>query len=62
MVFLVDLPRVDEDSRREANQLTDFGEDLCYFLTAQGLDEKLVASLRNYDFSETKRLGFVHTM
>ena len=49
-------------SEREENKLTEFGEELSYFLRAQGLDETLVKSLRNYDFSETKRMGFVHTM
>ena len=62
MVFLIDLPRIEESSKREENQLTSFGEELCYFLKCQGLDEALVTSLRNYDFSETKRFVFVHTM
>ena len=62
MVFLIDLPRIEDGNKRAANQLTGFGEDLCYFLRAQGLDESLVASLRGFDFSETKRMGFVHTM
>lgn len=39
-----------------------FGEELCYFLMAQGLDKGLVTSLTKYDFSETNRYAFVHTM
>lgn len=64
MVFIIDLPRFENAEQREAQaqRLTPFAEDLFYFLTAQGLDEKLVSSLQNYDFSETKRYGFVHSM
>ena len=62
MVFLIDLPRIADGSKRDGDQLTPFGEDLSYFLAAQGLDEALIESLRNYDFSETSRYGFVHTM
>lgn len=62
MVFLIDLPRIDDPEAREANQLTPFGDELCYFLRAQGLDEKLIRSLAKYDFSETARYGFTHSM
>ncbi len=62
MVFIIDLPKFDDPHRRASSKLTAFGEDLSYFLTAQGMDEKLVNSLGNYDFSETSRYGFVHTM
>jgi hypothetical protein len=60
VVFLIDLPRLEQVGRQES--LTPFGEDLCYFLRAQGLEDGLVDSLRYYDFSETENLGFVHTM
>lgn len=62
MVFIIDLPKFQSAEERDAQKLTPFGEELSYFLLAQGLDEKLVGSLRNYDFSETSRYGFVHTM
>lgn len=62
MVFLIDLPRIEDPAQRAANVLTPFGDELQFFLKAQGIDEKMVASLRNYDFSETSRYGFVHTM
>jgi hypothetical protein len=61
MVFLIDLPRIEDQESREANVLTPFGEDLCYFLQAQGVDDGLVRSLVKYDFSETKTYGFVHS-
>ncbi|KAI1431601.1 tyrosyl-DNA phosphodiesterase-domain-containing protein [Xylaria sp. CBS 124048] len=58
MVFLIDLP-----AKKEASKpLTAFGQELCYFLEACGLDEGLVGSLSKYDFSETERYRFIHTI
>ncbi|KAK0673822.1 tyrosyl-DNA phosphodiesterase-domain-containing protein [Cercophora samala] len=65
MVFLIDLPKFKNTEERDAVQgggLTSFGEDLLYFLMAQGVDPLLINSLRAYDFSETRRYGFVHTI
>ncbi|GKT43795.1 uncharacterized protein ColSpa_03976 [Colletotrichum spaethianum] len=39
-----------------------FGTELRRFLRALGLDEKLVKSLDNYNFSETSRYGFIHSI
>ncbi|KAG8161829.1 hypothetical protein KVR01_008816 [Diaporthe batatas] len=62
MVFLIDLPRIDSPARVAANALTHFGAELQFFLERQGVDGKMVNSLRNYDFSETSRYGFIHTI
>ncbi|KAL7627110.1 hypothetical protein AAE478_003886 [Parahypoxylon ruwenzoriense] len=62
IVFLIDLPRIDDPKLRSSNKLNQFGEELCYFLRAQGLSESLVNSLENYDFSETDRYRFVHSI
>lgn len=62
MVFIIDLPRLDSAEQREEQTLTPFAEELFYFLRMQTLDEKLISSLTNYDFSETSRYGFVHSM
>lgn len=62
VVYIIDLPPAGDLSEPEDKTLTPFGEDLCYFLKAQGLNESLIKSLRKYDFSETSRYGFVHTM
>ncbi|KAK7963670.1 tyrosyl-DNA phosphodiesterase domain-containing protein [Apiospora saccharicola] len=62
IVFIIDLPKVQTPEAAAANKLTMFGEELCYFLTAQGLDKGLVTSLTKYDFSETNRYAFVHTI
>ncbi|KAI0399043.1 tyrosyl-DNA phosphodiesterase-domain-containing protein [Xylaria palmicola] len=58
MVFLIDLPATNDPE----NQLGVFGEELCYFLTASGLDESLVKSLSKYDFAETNQYRFIHTI
>ncbi|KAI3530544.1 ubiquitin interaction domain-containing protein [Colletotrichum abscissum] len=57
MIFLIDLPRLNGPPIE-----TSFGTELRRFLRALGLDDKLVKSLDNYDFSETSRYGFVHSM
>ena len=59
MVFLIDLPPLEEDASFSP---TSFSTELFRFLRAIGLDDKLVSTLEKYDFSETKRYGFVHTM
>ncbi|KAM7192670.1 tyrosyl-DNA phosphodiesterase 1 [Naviculisporaceae sp. PSN 640] len=61
MVFIIDLPKL-EGPNQERATLTTFGQDLSYFLTEQGLDDRLVESLKKYDFSETERYGFVHSI
>ncbi|KAK8030657.1 ubiquitin interaction domain-containing protein [Apiospora arundinis] len=62
VVFIIDLPKVQTPEAAAANKLTTFGEELCYFLTAQGLDKGLVTSLMKYDFTETDRYAFIHTI
>jgi hypothetical protein len=62
MVFIIDIPKFATAEEREAQRITPFAEELLYFLRAQGLDEKLVNSFLNYDFAETSRYRFVHTM
>jgi hypothetical protein len=59
MLFLIDLPRLADPSD---HRHTRFSEELVRFLEASGVDEKLISSLSNYDFSRTERLAFVHTM
>jgi hypothetical protein len=62
MVFIIDLPKIEDAGRLAVNKLTPFGEDLTHFLEAQGVDDGLIRSLAKYDFSETARYGFVHSM
>lgn len=60
-MFLIDLPKLPKGSSVEGTG-TPFMEDLSYFLAAQGVDAAMVQSLRSYDFSETARYAFVHSM
>lgn len=63
MVFLIDLPLIQDAAQQPTKDtLTPFGEELCFFLQAQGVDGKMISSLRKYDFSETSRYGFIHTI
>ena len=48
MVFLIDLPRIDDPARVASNALTHFGAELQFFLERQGVDGKMVNSLSNY--------------
>lgn len=60
ILFIIDLPALDEPDVTRA--LTPFGEELLYFLKAKQLDDGLIKSLKKYDWTETKRYGFVHSM
>ncbi|KAH8202228.1 hypothetical protein TruAng_003605 [Truncatella angustata] len=62
MVFIIDLPVIEEPDRWATNALTPFGQELVFFLTSQGLEHSLVKSLEKYDFTETSRYAFVHTI
>ncbi|KAI1046292.1 hypothetical protein LB505_008503 [Fusarium chuoi] len=59
MVFLIDLPRLKDPANYRQ---TAFSTELGRFLSATGVGEGMVRSLANYDFSQTKHLGFVYTI
>lgn len=59
MVFLIDLPRLTNSTDHRP---TPFSNGLGRFLRALGVDDSLISSLANYDFAQTKDLGFVYTM
>jgi hypothetical protein len=59
MVFLLDLPRLANSIQHRP---TGFSTDLTRFLRAAGVDDRMVESLSNYDFSNTEGLAFVCTM
>ena len=62
-VFLVDLPRrpLDGQSGSSTHQ-TAFERELVYFLRAMDLEESLIESISDFDFTATKDLAFVHTI
>ncbi|KAL8767691.1 MAG: hypothetical protein Q9209_005871 [Squamulea sp. 1 TL-2023] len=62
-VFLIDLPRLPiEGTTAAAQQMTNFGKELVYFLQAIGLEPSIIDSVHRFDFSTTKDLAFVHTI
>lgn len=44
------------------NSKPPFYHDMVYFLNATTLDESIMKKLENFDFSETARYAFVHSM
>ncbi|KAL5398652.1 hypothetical protein PMIN06_002301 [Paraphaeosphaeria minitans] len=60
-VFLIDLPRR-PDGAVAAKLETAFGQSLMAFLEAQEVGQKVREGLRKFDFSETNRLAFVHSI
>ncbi|KAL1592700.1 hypothetical protein SLS60_011116 [Paraconiothyrium brasiliense] len=60
-LFLIDLPRRSEGVVSEKLE-TAFGQSLMSFLEAQQVGENVRAGLRKFDFSETKRFAFVHSI
>jgi hypothetical protein len=60
-VFLIDLPRRPGGVVAEKLE-TAFGQSLFVFLEAQEISEKVLEGLRKFDFSETNRFAFVHSM
>ena len=59
VLFLIDLPRKQNSPEQKT---TAFFDDLVYFLKASTLNEKIIAKLSEFDFSETANIAFVHTM
>ncbi|PBP16311.1 tyrosyl-DNA phosphodiesterase domain protein, partial [Diplocarpon rosae] len=57
--FLIDLPRLPPGQKTE---LTDFASELFRFTGAMGLEQKIVKSLHNFDFSHTASMAFVHSI
>ncbi|TVY80638.1 Tyrosyl-DNA phosphodiesterase [Lachnellula suecica] len=60
--FLIDLPRNPDGKLTELGGLTHFGQELIHFVTAMGIDQKIVDGLRRFDYSRTANLAFVHSI
>ncbi|RDA87282.1 hypothetical protein CP532_1318 [Ophiocordyceps camponoti-leonardi (nom. inval.)] len=58
MVFLIDLPRLDNAADHKP---TPFSRHLERFLRAMGIESRMIETLTSYDFSRTADLGFVYT-
>lgn len=62
MVFLIDLPRLTEDRRTTKEEITFFGRELINFAKALGLEQSIIDSMYNFDFTATQDLAFVHNI
>ena len=66
MLFLIDLPRIDDSKPSTPEiakgRLTFFGQELLYFLEAMGLEQDVIRGVLQFDFAATENLAFVHTM
>ncbi|CRG88779.1 hypothetical protein PISL3812_05814 [Talaromyces islandicus] len=60
IAFLIDLPKKPEGDG-ETSQ-TAFYDDLVYFLKASTLHQNIIDKLSSFDFAETARYAFVHTI
>ncbi|KAG9239404.1 tyrosyl-DNA phosphodiesterase domain protein [Amylocarpus encephaloides] len=58
--FLIDLPRY--PGGKAVTPETFFAKELVNFLNAMGLQNTVVGSLRNFDFSRTADLAFIHSI
>ncbi|KAJ5341665.1 Tyrosyl-DNA phosphodiesterase [Penicillium brevicompactum] len=59
-VFLIDLPKLKGTS--DGAHDTQFYKELVYFLTASNLNDKIIERFKEFDFTETKRYAFVHSI
>lgn len=62
MVFIIDLPRLADGQQVLPQDMTFFGRELIHFIRAMDLQEDVVRSVYNFDFSATDGLAFVHTI
>lgn len=56
-VFMIDLPR-----DAASTVMTPFAEELFYFVDKKGLDDDVKRGLRNFDWSATRDMAFVHSV
>jgi hypothetical protein len=61
-VFLIDLPRLSEGGRANVDELTPFHRELRYFLKAMEMDQSVIDSMSKFDFAQTARYAFVHSI
>jgi Tyrosyl-DNA phosphodiesterase len=60
-VFLIDLPRRGDGAQAKEEDLTLFGKSLYAFLGNMGMQENVMKGVLNFDYENTKEIGFVYT-
>jgi Tyrosyl-DNA phosphodiesterase len=61
-VFIIDLPRLQGNQKTIPEEITPFGRELLHFLRTMEMEEAVVDSILNFDFSRTSHLAFIHSM
>lgn len=59
---MIDLPRLQDNQKTTLDEITPFGRELRHFLMAMELEQVVVDSILNFDFSRTAHLAFIHSM
>jgi hypothetical protein len=60
-VFMIDLPRLPNGSKCELLDMTEFGKEMLHYLRLQGVEQDVRDGVRNFDFSATQQMAFLHT-
>lgn len=61
-VFMIDLPRLEENVPQDPSNLPSFGKELLHFLEKQHIPEDARNGVLKFDFAAAKHLAFVHTV
>jgi Tyrosyl-DNA phosphodiesterase len=62
IVFIIDLPRLPNMQKFALEEITPFGRELLRFLGAMEMEEGVIDSILNFDFSRTAHLAFIHSI
>jgi hypothetical protein len=62
VVFLIDLPRLENEESTSRENLTPFGKELLYFLEKSKAPDQVLNGMLKFDFAATSDLAFVHSV
>ena len=60
-IFMIDLPRLPDGGKCELDDMTEFGKEMLHYLDLQGVARDVRDGVRNFNFSATQQMAFVHT-
>lgn len=59
-MYIQDFPRI--STRQSPDDLTQFAQELVFFVKGQGLPQHILAKILEYDYEKSADIGFVHSM
>jgi|SRR5579862_1328565 len=59
-MYIQDFPR--SSSEQSTEDLTQFAQDLLFFVKGQGLPQHILDKIHEYNFEKSADIGFVHSM